>query len=1251
MLHIHLFGHLRLFVDGRPQKFSALPKATPLLAYILLNRSTHIPRDTLAYTLWPDVPESEAKANLRRHLHELRRNLPPAPESLPWILAETQQVQWNPAAPVWIDVAEFEIAVQQPDRRVEAAALYTGDLLQNVYEEWLEPERERLRNLYLQTLEQLIERSRQQADLLQAINYCQQILHYDPWRENIIRALMRLRLESGDRAGALQEYQRFKQRLHEELGVAPMPETRALYQDMVDNRIKTPERPQKPDLTAPTSPTLPRPRHNLPAALMACIGREQEIMTLVELLQNSRLVTLTGPGGIGKTRLSLEVATHIFEQRPELCTDGVFYVRLSDVRDVNLVAPAIAEAVGLKISAAEPAWDQLDHYLRDKRVLLVLDNFEQLLPAAAHLTHLLHAAASLRLLVTSQALLHIYGEHEFAVPPLTVPLTGDSSITNIRQSPAVAWFVAVARTTNPGFTITPENVTTIAQICVRLEGVPLAIELAAARSKLFSPAIILSQLNNPLNFLTGRARDLPARQRTLREAITWSYNLLTATEKELFAALSVFAGSFSLEAAVTICGRPGDEGQTYNDLESLLDKNILRLANRPEDGSPRFRMLLVIRDYAREQLDSSAAATYQHHHLQFFSAFAERAGNTLYGPDQLFWLERLAEEDDNIRAALEWAFADVATAQQVEAGCIIIFNLSQRYWQIKGRIGEGRDWSQRALHHRSLLAPEPLLRLLNHGGWLAQLQEDYQAALAMHEEALELTNRVSDSRLTISTLHYLGAVAGRTGDYGRAESLLNECQQLMRHSADTTPLAFSTLLNNLGIVQRRLKKYGEAAATLNECLEMKKVQGDKTGIAAVLSNLGMVYTNQGDYESGRRYLVESLNLRREVNDRLGIMHTLSNIAQLALEEKQWLKAVHLQAVADVLRQEMNLPLREESKVDLQELIQKTQEQVGDSRFAAAWREGLQMPLITALNYAASDHPLPPSDLPTQWPTTSMPLSGSVTVPTPTILHKELLAIGGMGKVYKGVLAETGQTVVIKQIKSELIASHPELLLRFQREAESLRQLNHPNIVKILATIADPQEPAIILEYVPGGSLRERLDQQGALPIPQLLRFSLELADALTRAHHLNIVHRDLKPANILLDIDGSVRLTDFGIAYLASQEQRLTQTGAIMGTAAYLSPEACLGEEVDARSDIWAFGVILVEMLTGKNPFAGSSFTATVATIVNKPLPDLRPHRPDAPVDLINLIQQMLKKNRAERINSSRQIAAALEQIQRTIQA
>ncbi len=1257
MLHIHLFGLLRLFVDGRPQKFSALPKATPLLAYLLLNRQSHIPRDTLAYTLWPDVPESEARANLRRHLHELRRNLPPAPESLPWIIAETQSVQWNPAAPVWIDVAEFESSVQQLERRTEAAALYTGDLLQNVYEEWLEPERERLRHLYLQMLEQLIERNHQQGDLIQAMNYCQQAFQYDPWREPVVRALMRLRLESGDRAGALQEYQRFKQRLHEELGVAPMPETRALYQDMVENRIKTPERPQKPALpaAAPSTPVLARPLHNLPAPLMPCIGRQQEIATVVKLLRDSRLITLTGPGGIGKTRLALEVAGQVLEQQSDLCADGVFYVRLADVRDVNLIAPAIAETIGLKITAAEPTWDQVSHYLHDKRILLWLDNFEQLLPAAAHLTHLLHAAASLRLLVTSQALLHIYGEHEFAVPPLTVPAVHEQNgITRISQSPAVAWFVAVARTTNPGFTLHADNASAIAQICARLEGVPLAIELAAARSKLFPPAVILSQLNDPLNFLTGRGRDLPTRQRTLRETITWSYNLLTPTEKELFAALSVFAGSFSLEAAVTVCGRQGDEGQTYNDIESLLDKNMLRLANRPEEDTPRFRMLLVIREYAYEQLSPAAAASYQLRHLHYFSRFVAKTADSLYGPDQLFGLQRLNEEDDNMRVALSWAFADDPSAERVEAGSIILYSLAQRYWQYKGRINEGRDWLNRALHHRAKLTDENLLRLLNHGGWLAQLQEDYQSAIPMHEEALSLARQLNHDLHIISSLHHLGAAAGRTGAYVRSEDLLSECLNRMRQNPETKLLAISTLLNNLGIVQRRLKKFDDAAATLTECLQMKQTLGDTSGMASVLSNLGMVSANQGDYETARLHLVESLNLRREVNDRLGMMYTLGNMSQLALDEGQWMKAVYLQAAAEGLRQVMNLPAREETKADLQALISKVTAQLGEKRFAAAWQEGLTMPLDTVFAYAISHDAILPSEETTTFPvvTPVTPALGwrhdtPVFTTPPAILKQELLAVGGMGEVYKGVLADTGQTIVIKQLKSELIAAHPELLLRFKREADSLRQLNHPNIVKILATVADPKEPAILLEYVQGGSLRELLDRQGALPIPQLLTISLELADALTRAHHLNIIHRDLKPANILLDEDGSVRLTDFGIAYLASQEQRLTQAGAIMGTAAYLSPEVCLGEEVDARSDIWAFGVILVEMVTGQNPFAGASFTATVATIINKPLPDLRPQRPDAPHALFDLIRQMLQKDRAERISSSRQIAAALEKIQR----
>jgi len=319
--------------------------------------------------------------------------------------------------------------------------------------------------------------------------------------------------------------------------------------------------------------------------------------------------------------------------------------------------------------------------------------------------------------------------------------------------------------------------------------------------------------------------------------------------------------------------------------------------------------------------------------------------------------------------------------------------------------------------------------------------------------------------------------------------------------------------------------------------------------------------------------------------------------------------------------------------------------------AAAYRDGQTMSLDESIRYALSPETTDEAQ-PTVFFSTQ---SAQMITPTPgwrpseatpfQIIQQELLAVGGMGEVYRGILAETGQPIVIKRLRPDLLANDNDLLVRFAREAEALRQLNHPNIVKIFATLSDPKDPQIIMEYVPGGSLRDLLDKESQLPLSRILRLGLELADALTRAHHLNIIHRDLKPANILLAEDGSVRLTDFGIAYLANQEQRLTQTGAVMGTAAYLSPEACLGDELDNRSDIWSFGVILAEMLTGKNPFVGGNFTATVSSVIHKPLPDLQPHRPDAPLELIRLIEKMLVKNRDERISSSRQVAAALDLI------
>lgn len=1255
MLHIHLFGHLRLFLDGRPQKFSALPKTIPLLAYLLLHQQLAVPRDTLAFVLWPDVSESEARANLRRHLHELRRNLPPTQDGVAWVLADTQQVQWNPAAAFWLDLTEFNLLSQQPERLAEAAALYTGDLLQAIDEEWLTPERERLRGRYLHILEQLIERCQQQHDLAQGINYCQQALHYDPWQENIIRQLMRLRLTAGDRAGALQEYQRFKQRLDEDLGVAPMPETRALYQEMVDNRLKTPPRPQPPPPAVPMAAE--PPRHNLPAPLMACIGREAEIAALTRLFtgpETIRLITLTGPGGIGKTRLALELTRHLWDSQAAIFPDGIFYVPLANIEDGSLIAPAIAEAIGLTLNAAQSRSEQVKKHLADKTMLLWLDNFEQLAAAAPQLTELLAAAANLRLLVTSQAILHVYGEHEFPVPPLATP-QADLSLgrTAISQTPAVAWFITVARAANPAFTLNDENIFLIAQICARLEGMPLAIELAAARSKLFPLSSMLIQLNDPLTFLAGRSRDLPTRQRTLRQAIGWSHNLLTESEKQLFAALAVFAGTFSLAAAVAVAADEGGEGQVYNDLESLLDKSMIRLASRADEDEPRFRMLTVIRHFAREQLDAAAAARYHQRHLAFFTQLTVQAHDGLYGPEQLMWRQRLTQEDDNIRVALGWGIDQSGEAAQVEMATSIICNLAQRYWQLKGRITEGRDWIRRALVHRQLLTPVYLMRLLHHGGWLAQLQEDYVTALPMHEEGLALARQLAEPHQIVLGLHYLGAVAGRTGDYVRSETVLLECLAMMRQDKTTKLSAISTLMNNIGLVQRRLKKYDEAAATLLESATLKQQQGDSAGLAGVYANLGMVRAGQKRYDEARTHLNESLRLRHQINDRMGMVFTLQNMGELAALQQQWVHSIQLIAACQSLRQEMNLPFGGEAAAEHEQWQQKVKEQVGEAGFAAAWQEGKQTPLAQIVQMALADTPEAIGALPTQLLETPqrpmMPVAAREAQPAPQgvlpFVAQELIAVGGMGEVYKGVLAATGETVAIKRLKPELIEDNPELLLRFSREAEALRQLNHPNIVQIITATLRPPDPYIIMEYVPGGSLHDLLSHTPQPPISTILRVGLELADALTRAHHLGIIHRDLKPANVLLAADGSVRLTDFGIAYLNSQEQKLTQAGAVIGTASYLSPEACLGEPLDARSDIWSFGVILAEMVTGENPFAGSNFTTTVSAVIHKPLPNLRPHRPDAPPALFTLLEQMLHKDRAQRISSSRQVAAALERI------
>lgn len=935
-----------------------MPKTLPLWSYLLLNRHVAIPRDSLAAVFWPDVSESEARANLRRHLHELRRVLPPAPANQPWLVSDTFTVQWNEAADYWLDVAEFERLCADNDHLDEAVNLYTGDLLPSVYEDWIFVQRERLRDLFFSALGRLVQQCRHRRDFPQAIAYAQQILNHDPVREDVVRELMVLRYEQGDRAGAFQEYRQFERRLQEELGVAPMPETISLYQAIAEGQLVR-SAAAVPILTPTDPPTAHAPAlppHNLPAPLTSFIGREAELATLEQLLEPGsspvRLVTFTGPGGSGKTRLSIELSRRLLACQPPRFPDGVYFVALAAVSNPDLVAPVIAEALGVPEDNTLPLLDVLKEQLRSKQLLLVLDNLEQVVDAAPLIGELLEAAPGLRLIATSRILLRLYGEYEFPVEPLALPdLEQLPSPDELAHFAAIALFLERARVARPGFALAESNAAAIAEICVRLDGLPLALELAAAQTKLFSPAAMLAQLAKQLDFLRLRARNLPERQQTLRATIDWSYNLLDENEKQLFYSLAVFTGVFTLEAAESVIAGTNHSMNVLDGLLSLAEKSMIRQqADHEGVDTLRFRMLMTVREYAQERLEESGlAAELRERHARYYLSLAQEARPKLHGQEQLEWLDRLTAEEGNLRAALNWALDEAAPAELHELAALALLDLA-RFWLLRSHTSEARWWYTRALARAASLQPDTHVKMLNQAGWEAQSQGDYAAADAYHEQALALARQMNDPFSLAHTLHFLGASAGRQSDFERAAALLSESLTLHRQDPTLTT-RIPALLNNLAIVYKRLGDYEQARSLLENGLAEVRQSGDKVSTATALANLGNIYTLQGNLAQAAAVHRESLTLRHTVGDQRGLASSLTSLAELAVATGDYVRAARLHGVAERLRQELDLPLTAVAQEDMERDRAAIQAAIGETATAAAWAEGKAMPLDQAIAYA------------------------------------------------------------------------------------------------------------------------------------------------------------------------------------------------------------------------------------------------------------------------------------------------------------
>jgi predicted ATPase/class 3 adenylate cyclase/DNA-binding XRE family transcriptional regulator len=797
--------------------------------------------------------------------------------------------------------------------------------------------------------------------------------------------------------------------------------------DLGEHRLKDLSRPDHifqlvaPDLPADFPPlrTLESRRTNLPIQPTALIGREKELAAIHAILPRAdvRLLTLTGPGGIGKTRLAMAAAAEALQD----FANGAYVVNLAPISDPALVIATIAQTLGVTESRSRPLLESLKDELREQHLLLLLDNFEQVLTAAPQMAELLAACPKLKLLATSRAVLHLYGEHEFGVPPLALPprspypptpapTTGGRGVDSpplpawergpggegdLTQYDAVRLFIECAQAVKPDFLVTNTNAPAVAEICYRLDGLPLAIELAAARIKLFPPQALLSRLEHRLALLTGGARDLPARHQTIRGAIDWSYNLLSAAEQTLFARLGVFVGGCTLEAAEAVCNTMNNLPMDATDgVASLLDKSLLRL-EEGADGEPRVMMLETIREYALERLaQRGESVMVRDRHLEYYLALAEAAEPHLRGAEQIVWADLLEVEHDNFRAALAWAHdcgavdgssIGGAEAELRLAGALIWF------WDLRDYLSEGRRWLEEALAQTN--GPARTAARAKALYALAQTQVDQLVGRTSLEESVAIWREVGDKRglaLSLSglgiamlyerragvarsffeegvaicrelndkwrlaiALYGLGA-AVRRDNPAAARPIVEESVALLREAGDRANLAGALAL--LGVIARSEHDLVRAGALYEESLALSRELGNKAGISVALLDLGDVAQDQGDYHRAVTLYQQSLAFMQHLEMKERIAWCLVGLARVAGAVARPERAARLLSAAETLLDAIGLSVSvwPEVRADYDRTLTAVRAQLDTATFAAAWAEGRAMTMEQAIAEALDD---------------------------------------------------------------------------------------------------------------------------------------------------------------------------------------------------------------------------------------------------------------------------------------------------------
>lgn len=736
---------------------------------------------------------------------------------------------------------------------------------------------------------------------------------------------------------------------------------------------------------APPGRPEPRPS-NLPVQRTAFIGRDREVAGVKELLlrEDVHLVTLTGPGGIGKTRLGLQIASEVTDSFP----GGVFFVPLAPVIDSGLIASTLAQTLGLHESAGKTPLETLKEYLQTLSrapMLLVLDNFEHLVAVAPVVSELLTTAPKLKFLVTSRSPLHVYGEYEFPVPPLGLPdPKGAHGLKELSQFPAVALFIRRATSVKPNFELTEENASAVATICVRLDGLPLAIELAAARIKLLSPSTIETRLASRLQLLTGGARDLPARQQTLRGAIDLSFELLNPAEQTLFRRIAVFVSGCTLEAVEAVCNTKRDlELDVLEGMASLVDKSLLQQVDG-SDGESRFLMLETIREYGLEKLAASGdESPTKRAHAAYCLVLAEEWASEDADAGHAQWQNRFEIEHDNFRAALEWLTESGDAEWGLRLGAALF-----RFWEMREYLAEGSDRLGKLLKLPGATA-RTRGRALFAAGVLAAEQGDYASAGLLIKESLEISRGLEDKKGVAIALNAMAVNTRDQGDIAASRSLFEETLALWEELGDRAAVARS--LSNLASVVKLQGDYTLARSIYGECHSIFRELGDRAGAAWSRNHEGDVARDQGEVDVARTLYQESLSIFRELGDRWGVAGTLADLGNLSRDQKDFLtsqalyresmsifqelghqrgvarllecfacsaaaqakpeRALQLAGASAALRRTLGTPLPPAEQTNLETRLEPARQSLTSSAASAAWLEGWEMPLEKAIRFA------------------------------------------------------------------------------------------------------------------------------------------------------------------------------------------------------------------------------------------------------------------------------------------------------------